>query len=383
MDHTNRPQNGRFSSGPCTKRPGWSSAALNNALVGRSHRAGVCKTRIQDAMDLSRALLNIPEDYLIGIVPGSDTGAMEIAMWNLLGARGTNVVYWESFGKDWKTDMVSHLNLSDTQIHTADYGDIPDLSQIDFNNDTVFVWNGTTSGVKCANGDWIPDDRQGLTLCDATSAAFAMELPWEKLDVVTYSWQKVLGGEAGFGVLILSPRAVERINTYKPAWPIPKLFRLHKGDQLNTGIFQGNTINTLSMLCLEDYLDALTWAQSVGGLTGLIDRSQANLNAIENWVAQHEWIDFLCTDPAHRSNTSVCLKITATWFTEADADQQAAIMKAICSKLEKEGIAYDINGYRDAPPGLRIWAGATVESSDIDTLLPWVAWAYDEVKNAQ
>jgi phosphoserine aminotransferase len=383
MNQHKRPNSGQFSSGPCSKRPGWNSQALDNAIVGRSHRSGICKSRIQQALDQSREILGIPADYLIGIVPGSDTGAMEIAMWNLLGATGVDVLYWESFSKDWNDDVIKHLGIKNANVHAADYGHLPDLTNVNFDNDAIFAWNGTTSGVKLANGDWIPSDRKGLTICDATSAAFAMELPWEKLDVTTYSWQKVLGGEAGFGMLVLSPRAVERLNSHLPTWPIPKLFRLRKGDKLDEGIFKGNTINTISMLCVEDYLDALKWAESVGGLAGLIQRSQENVAVIENWVNKTAWIDFLCVEAQNRSNTSVCLSITADWFTQLDNDQQQACMKSLTGMLEKEGIAFDINGYRAAPPGLRIWAGATVETADITDLLPWIEWAFQQVQDAQ
>ncbi len=368
-----------FSSGPCAKRPGWTVAALNNATVGRSHRSGLCKKRIAQALDETRELLGIPDDYLIGIVPGSDTGAMEMAIWNLLGARAIDVLCWESFSEDWKTDVIKHLGLEAT-VHAADYGQLPDLSNVNFNNDVVFVWNGTTSGVCVPNADWIASDRDGLTICDATSAVFAMDLDWSKLDVVTYSWQKALGGEAGFGMMILSPRAIERLNTYMPSWPLPKLFRLRKGTQINEGIFKGETINTISMLCVEDYLDALAWTKQNGGLAGLIERSKNNLLAITEWVEQIDWIDFLADHSDYRSSTSVCLKISADWFQVLSQDEQTACMKSLIRYLEDEQVAYDINAYRSAPPGLRIWGGATVETSDLKLLFPWIEQAYAAVQ---
>jgi len=377
-----RPANPNFSSGPCAKRPGWSLSALEDACLGRSHRSGPGKAKLAEAIDRTRAILGVPEDYRIGIVPASDTGAVEMALWSLLGARGVDVLAWESFGSGWVGDVLNQLKLDDVRRMDADYGELPDLSLTDPDRDIVFTWNGTTSGVCVPDGDWIADDRNGLTICDATSAVFAMDLPWQKLDVVTYSWQKVMGGEAAHGMLILSPRAVERLENYSPVWPMPKIFRLTKGGKLIDGVFRGETINTPSMLCVEDYIDALVWADGLGGLEGLIGRSQANLAALENWVAGADWVDFLAGDKAIRSNTSVCLKIVDPWFTALDADAQAAVAKKIASLLDGEGVAYDIGAYRDAPPGLRIWAGATVETSDLEGLTPWLDWAFNEVKNA-
>jgi len=377
-----RPANPNFSSGPCAKRPGWSLSALEDACLGRSHRSGPGKAKLAEAIDRTRAILGVPEDYRIGIVPASDTGAVEMALWSLLGARGVDVLAWESFGSGWVGDVLNQLKLDDVRRMDADYGELPDLSLTDPDRDIVFTWNGTTSGVCVPDGDWIADDRNGLTICDATSAVFAMDLPWQKLDVVTYSWQKVMGGEAAHGMLILSPRAVERLENYSPVWPMPKIFRLTKGGKLIDGVFRGETINTPSMLCVEDYIDALVWADGLGGLEGLIGRSQANLAALENWVAGADWVDFLAGDKAIRSNTSVCLKIVDPWFTALDADAQAAAAKKIASLLDGEGVAYDIGAYRDAPPGLRIWAGATVETSDLEGLTPWLDWAFNEVKNA-
>ena len=377
-----RPANPNFSSGPCAKRPGWSLSALEDACLGRSHRSGPGKAKLAEAIDRTRAILGVPEDYRIGIVPASDTGAVEMALWSLLGARGVDVLAWESFGSGWVGDVLNQLKLDDVRRMDADYGELPDLSLTDPDRDIVFTWNGTTSGACVPDGDWIADDRNGLTICDATSAVFAMDLPWQKLDVVTYSWQKVMGGEAAHGMLILSPRAVERLENYSPVWPMPKIFRLTKGGKLIDGVFRGETINTPSMLCVEDYIDALVWADGLGGLEGLIGRSQANLAALENWVAGADWVDFLAGDKAIRSNTSVCLKIVDPWFTALDADAQAAAAKKIASLLDGEGVAYDIGAYRDAPPGLRIWAGATVETSDLEGLTPWLDWAFNEVKNA-
>lgn len=371
-----------FSSGPCAKRPGWSVDALNNALTGRSHRSKPGKTKLKYAIDKTREVLGVPADYRIGIVPGSDTGAVEMALWSLLGARGVDMLAWESFGAGWVSDVAKQLKLDKVRVFEGDYGHLPDLDAVDFDNDVVFTWNGTTSGVKVPDGDWIDDNRKGLTICDATSAAFAMDLPFEKLDVVTYSWQKVLGGEAAHGVLILSPRAVERLENYTPAWPLPKIFRLTKGGKLIEGIFEGATINTPSMLCVEDYIDALEWADGLGGLKGLIAKSEANLKVLEDWVAKTDWVDFLATDKATRSNTSVCLKVVDPWFASLDADAQAAVPKKLAALLDAEGVAFDIGGYRDAPPGLRIWTGATVEAEDLKALTPWLDWAYAEAKAA-
>ncbi|MDZ5699169.1 phosphoserine transaminase [Chelativorans sp. M5D2P16] len=377
-----RPANPHFSSGPCAKRPGWTPEVLEGAALGRSHRAKIGKEKLARAIALTREVLQVPEDYRIGIVPASDTGAVEMALWSLLGARGVDMVAWESFGSGWVTDVIKQLKLPDVRRIEADYGKLPDLTQVDFDRDVVFTWNGTTSGVRVPNGDFIPAERAGLTVCDATSAAFAQRLDFAKLDVVTFSWQKVLGGEAAHGVLILSPRAVERLESYTPAWPLPKIFRLTKGGKLNEGIFRGETINTPSMLCVEDYLDALTWAQSVGGLDGLIARADANFAAIDRFVEKSGWLAHLAEDPATRSNTSVCLTIVDQEVTKLDAEALAAFAKGIVSRLDKEGVAYDIGHYRDAPPGLRIWAGATVETSDLEALMPWLDWAFHEQKAA-
>ena len=375
-----RPANPNFSSGPCAKRPGWTVDALNDALTGRSHRSGPGKKKLAEAIDRTRAILGVPDDYKIGIVPASDTGAVEMAMWSLLGARGVELLVWESFGKGWATDVTKQLKLDDVKVTEAGYGEIPDLGAVDFSRDVIFTYNGTTSGVKVPNGDWIPDDREGLTIADSTSAAFAMDLPWNKLDVVTYSWQKVMGGEAAHGMLILSPRAVERLQTYTPAWPMPKIFRMTKGGELIEGIFRGETINTPSMIAVEDAIDGLKWAESIGGLEGLKARSEANLAAIEAWVEQSDWCAFLAEDKAIRSNTSVCLKVKDPAFTAKDPKTQATALKLMTTLLNDEGVAYDIGGYRDAPAGLRIWAGATVETSDLEALLPWLDWAYGQVK---
>lgn len=376
-----RPDNPRFSSGPCTKRPGWAPDALGDAALGRSHRAKIGKTKLARAIDLTREVLNVPAGHRIGIVPASDTGAVEMALWSMLGARGVDMLAWESFGSGWVTDVVKQLKLDDVRTLTASYGDLPNLADVDFSRDVVFTWNGTTSGVRVPDGDWISADREGLTICDATSAAFAQDLAFDKLDVVTFSWQKVLGGEAAHGVLILSPRAVERLETYTPAWPMPKIFRMTKAGKLNEGIFKGETINTPSMLCVEDYIDALEWAQSVGGLEGLIARADGNMEVIADWVDATPWIDFLARDPATRSNTSVCLSITDPDITALEPADQAAFAKAMATALDAEGVAYDIGSYRDAPPGLRIWTGATVEASDIAALMPWLDWAFANVKS--
>jgi phosphoserine aminotransferase len=378
----NRPQSPNFSSGPCAKRPGWSVEVLNNALLGRSHRSRLGRERLKEVITRTKSILGIPETYVCGIVPASDTGAIELAMWSLLGARGVDMVAWESFGSSWVTDVQKQLKLSDCRTIKADYGVLPDLSQIDCDRDVVFTWNGTTSGVKTPNGDWIPDNRQGLTLADATSAVFAMDIPWSKLDVVTWSWQKVMGGEAAHGMIVLSPRAVERLESYTPAWPLPKIFRLTKGGKLEKAIFEGDTINTPSMLCVEDALDGLKWAEQLGGLPALIQRSEANLKAIADWVDATAWVDFLAADPNTRSNTSICLKVADPWFNALTLDEQAKGIKKMVALLESEQIAYDIASYRDAPPGLRIWGGATVETADIEALLPWLDWAYEETKSS-
>jgi len=371
-----RPNNPNFSSGPCAKRPGWSLGALEGAFLGRSHRAKAGKARIAEVIARSRAILGMPDDWRLGVVPASDTGAVEIAMWSLLGARGVDLLAWESFGKGWVTDAVKQLRLSDARVLEAEYGKLPELSEVDPARDVVFTWNGTTSGVRVPDAHWIAADREGLSICDATSAAFAMDLDWAKLDAVTWSWQKVLGGEAAHGMLALSPRAVERLESYRPAWPLPKIFRLTKGDKLNEDIFEGATINTPSMLCVEDALDGLRWAERIGGLPELIRRSEANLAAVADWAAGRDWVDFLAAAPETRSCTSICLKITAPWFTGLAPDAQRAAAKRMADILADEGVAFDINGYRDAPAGLRIWGGATVETADVEALTPWLDWAY-------
>ncbi|MEO1067439.1 MAG: phosphoserine transaminase [Pseudomonadota bacterium] len=376
-----RPANPNFSSGPCAKRPGWSLDALQDAALGRSHRAKIGKSKLKQAIDETRTVLGVPDDYLIGIVPASDTGAYEMAMWTMLGARGVTMLAWESFGAGWVSDAVKQLKLENVTTTTAEYGHLPDLSAVNFDDDVCFTWNGTTSGVRVPNGDWIPADRAGLTLCDATSAAFAQDLAWDKLDVVTYSWQKVLGGEAAHGILILSPRAVERLESYTPAWPLPKIFRLTKGGKLIGGIFEGATINTPSMLCVEDYLDALAWSASIGGLSGLMKRADANFDVLDEWVARTDWVDFLAVDPSTRSNTSVCLVIKDAEVAQLDADGQAAFAKKLTALLDVEGVAYDIGAYRDAPAGLRIWAGATVEADDLKALTAWLDWAFHMLKS--
>lgn len=374
---TQKPNRPFFSSGPCAKHPGWSVSALSGAWSGRSHRAAGGKAKLAEVIDRSRAILGIPDDYRIAIVPASDTGAVEMALWSLLGARGTDMLVWESFGKGWATDVIKQLKLEDVRVLEADYGDLPDLTQVDFARDVVFTWNGTTSGVRVPDGDWIAADREGLTICDATSAAFAMDLPWDKLDVATWSWQKVLGGEGAHGMLVLSPRAVERLESYSPAWPLPKIFRLTKGGKLNDGIFRGETINTPSMLCVEDAIDSLKWAEEIGGLPKLIQRSKSSLAAVSSWVGKTPWVEFLAKDEATRSCTSICLRITDTGAL--GGDEAAAAPKKIAALLEKEGIAFDIGAYRDAPPGLRVWGGATVEPLDIQMLMPWIEWAHEEV----
>ncbi len=375
-----RPENPNFSSGPCSKRPGWSLEALSDATIGRSHRSKLGKAKLAEAIELSKEILQIPSDYRLGIVPASDTGAVEMAMWTMLGQRGVDVVAWESFGKGWVTDALKQLKLEDINTYEADYGQIPNLSEVDTDRDVVFTWNGTTSGVRVPNGDWIKDNRQGLTICDATSAAFAMEIPWQKIDVLTYSWQKVMGGEAAHGVIVLSPRAVERLESYTPDRPLPKIFRLTKGGKLIEGIFEGSTINTPSMLCVEDAIDGLKWAKSIGGLSKLIERSNNNLEVLENWVAKSEWIDFLVEDKSLRSNTSICLKIVDKWYKSLSKEEQGAIAKELVSLMAKEKVAYDIGSYRDAPPGLRIWGGATVESKDMEALTHWLDWGFSQIK---
>jgi len=374
-----KPANPCFSSGPCPKRPGWTVDALSGALVGRSHRSKEGKARLKSAIEETRRLLGIPADYRIGIVPASDTGAVEMALWSLLGSRPVDVLAWESFGQEWVSDITESLRLPDTRVMTAPYGGLPDLAAVDFSHDVVFVWNGTTSGARLPNADWIPADRAGLAICDATSAVFAMELPWDKLDVVTYSWQKVLGGEGAHGMIVLSPRAAERLTSWEPVHPLPKIFRLAKDRKIDEALFEGATINTPSMLCVEDYLDALRWADGLGGLSALCARSQANLAVLAGWVARTPWVEFLAANPAQRSSTSICLKITAPWFLELDAKARAQAVEKMANLLAAEGVAYDINGYRSAPPGLRIWGGATVEAADLEALLPWLEWAYAQV----
>ena len=382
MKPTRRPTNPCFSSGPCAKRPGWSPAVLRGALLGRSHRSGMGLARLVDVIERSRGLLQMPADYRLGIVPASDTGAVEIALWSLLGARGVDLLAWENFGEGWVTDVTEQLKPRDVRLLQASYGRLPDLAAVDPDRDTVFVWNGTTSGVRVPNGDWIAGDRRGLTICDATSAAFAMRLPWDKLDVVTWSWQKALGGEAGHGMLALSPRAVERLETYTPPWPLPKLFRLTQNGKLIEGIFRGETINTPSMLCVEDALDSLRWAESVGGLDALIARSEGNLTAVAQWVEHSSWARFLAEDPATRSCTSIQLSIADPWFAGLSPDGRFRAVRSMTARLEKEGAGYDLASHRASPPGIRIWAGATVERSDVEALLPWLDWAWEQERDA-
>ena len=375
-----KPSNPNFSSGPTTKRPNWLINNLEGALLGRSHRASECKERLKKVITKSKSILNLPEDYLVGIMPGSDTGALEAAMWSLLGNRGIDVLAWENFGKEWVIDVVDELKIEDRNVHLSDYGTLPDLTKVNFSRDVIFTWNGTTSGVRVPNGDWIPDDREGLTICDATSAIFAMPIDYNKCDVLTWSWQKVLGGEAGHGMLALSPRALQRLQTYQPPWPIPKVFRIASKKKLISGIFEGNTINTPSMLCVEDAIDGLNWSEEIGGLDELFRRSNTSLSLIETWVQNISWVDFLNADKQTRSNTSITFKIVEDWFVKKEEKQQRDIMKEITSLLTKENIAYDINGYPKAPPSFRIWGGGTVEPDNIKNLLPWIDWAYHQVK---
>ena len=376
-----RPENPSFSSGPCAKRPGWNLAALENACLGRSHRSTEGKARLTEVIERSKNLLGLPADYLVGIVGGSDTAAVEMALWNLLGARGVDVFAWESFSRGWADEIINQLGLEDTRVFEADYGSLPDLAQADPSRDVVFTWNGTTSGVRVPDGDWIAEDREGLSICDATSAVFAMELPWDRLDVTTYSWQKVLGGEAQHGIIILSPRAIERLESYQPERPLPKLFRLKKNGKLISGIFEGSTINTPSLLCVEDALDGLKWVDSIGGARGLAARSEKNLAAVSAWVERSEWVDFLAADPATRSCTSICLKIVDPWFAAQSVEEQNAIEKRLVAMLAEEGAARDIGSYAAAPPGLRVWGGGTVETSDLEALFPWLDWAFEETRN--
>ena len=377
-----RPLVPHFSSGPCAKRPGWNLQALTDALIGRSHRSKSGRAKLKRAIELTREILGVPAAHRVGIVPASDTGAVEMALWSMLGARPVTVLAWESFGEGWVTDVVKQLKLQDVTLIKADYGELPDLAPIDAATDVVFTWNGTTSGVRVPDADWIAADRQGLAICDATSAAFAQPLDWAKLDVVTFSWQKVLGGEAAHGMLILSPRAVERLETYQPPWPLPKIFRMTKGGKLNAAIFEGDTINTPSMLCVEDYLDTLQWAKSIGGLAALIARADANARTIADWVGRTAWVDFLAQNPRTRSNTSVCLKVVDPAVAALPHDRQTAFVKNMAAVLEKEGVAYDIASHRDAPPGLRIWCGSTVEASDLEALTPWLDWAFAQTRTA-
>ena len=377
-----KPNHPFFSSGPCSKRPGWNLEALNNAFLGRSHRAKSGKAKLNEVIVKSKELLELPDDYLVGIVPASDTGAIEMAMWSLLGQRGVDVCGWESFGLTWVKDITKQLKLNDVTIHDIkDYGELPDLSKVNFDNDVVFTWNGTTSGVCVPNADWIPNDRKGLAICDATSAVFAMDMDFTKLDVVTWSWQKVLGGEGAHGMIALSPKAIERLETYKPKWPLPKIYRLTSKGKLADGVFKGATINTPSMFCVEDALDALAWVESIGGAKGAIDRSTKNLDAVKYWVEQSDWADFLCEDKSNLSSTSICLKVKDSNFLKLSEEEQSNKIKEINNLLDKEKVAYDINSYRTAPPGFRIWGGSTVETSDIENLLPWLDWAYAVVSS--
>jgi phosphoserine aminotransferase len=377
-----RPGVANFSSGPCAKRPGWTLASLDKALLGRSHRSKPGKQKLAEVIDRTRAVLGIPATHRIAIVPASDTGAVEMALWSLLGPRGVDVLAWESFGEAWAVDIARQLRLADARVMKAPYGALPDLSRVDFARDVVFTWNGTTSGVRVPGGDWIAPDRAGLTICDATSAAFAMRLPWDRLDVTTWSWQKVLGGEGQHGMLVLGPRAVERLEIHVPAWPMPKLFRMTSGGKLVEGLFRGETINTPSMLAVEDAIDGLRWAEGIGGLDALVARSESNLAAIESWVARSGWAGFLASDKATRSCTSVCLRIVDPAILALPAEVQAALPKRIAALLEAEKVAFDIDAYRDAPPGLRIWAGATIERADLEALFPWLDWAFDEARAA-
>ena len=383
MKPTARPRSPNFSSGPCAKRPGWQPSVLAGALVGRSHRSAAGRAKLREVIDRSAALLGLPQGYRLGIVPASDTGAMEMALWSLLGERPVDVCAWESFGKGWVTDIVGQLKLEDVRVLEADYGALPDLHAVDPRHDVVFTWNGTTSGVRVPDGEWIADDREGLTICDATSAVFSMAMPWEKLDVVTYSWQKALGGEAQHGVIVLGPRAVERLESYTPPWPLPKLFRMTKKGKVDDAIFRGDTINTPSMLCVEDVLDSLAWCESQGGVQALMTRSEANLGAVAQWVEQSSWCGFLAAEPAHRSSTSICLRVIDPWFAKKTGAEQAALAKQLAAQLAAEEVAYDIGSYRDAPPGLRLWGGATVETSDLEAVLPWLDWAYEELRSGR
>jgi phosphoserine aminotransferase len=375
-----KPDNPNFSSGPTTKRPNWSLSNLKSAHLGRSHRSAECKSKLSEVITRTKKILNLPEDYLLGIMPGSDTGALEASLWNLLGLRGVDVLAWENFGKDWVIDVVDQLKIKNLNVFEADYGDLPNLSKVNFNNDVIFTWNGTTSGVRVPNGDWIPDDREGLTICDATSAIFAMPIDYNKCDVLTWSWQKVLGGEAGHGMLALSPRALQRLQTYQPPWPIPKAFRLAENKKLISGIFKDTTINTPSMLCVEDVLDALNWVEEIGGLEKLFDRSNSSLKYVSDWINKTPWVEFMNPNEKTRSNTGITFQIKEDWFQKMEENKKRDLMTKITNNLAKENVAYDINGYPKAPPSFRIWGGGTVEPEDINALLPWIDWAYGESK---
>ena len=375
-----KPDNPNFSSGPCAKRPGWSIDNLKNSLLGRSHRATECKKKLNEVIALSKSILKLPSDYLVGIMPASDTGALESALWSLLGSRGIDILAWENFGKDWVLDVVDELKIEDKNVYLAPYGDLPDLYNLDFSRDVIFAWNGTTSGTRVPNGDWIPDNREGLTICDATSAVFAMNIDYKKCDVLTWSWQKVLGGEAAHGMIALSPRAIKRLESHQPSWPIPKIFRMASKKKLISGIFEGSTINTPSMLCVEDALDALNWAKNLGGLGSLISRSNKSFAYINDWINESSWVEFLSKEPSTRSSTSITFKIKEKWFLEKEENDQRLIMKEIINLLTKEKVAYDINGYPKAPPSFRIWGGGTVEPENVNKLLPWIDWAYNEIK---
>ena len=378
-----KPFNQNFSSGPTTKRPNWSLSNLENALLGRSHRSNECKEKLKEVIEESKQILGLPDNYLLGIMPGSDTGALEASLWSLLGCRGVDILAWENFGKDWVTDVLEELKINDLNVYEADYGSLPNLSKIDFDRDVIFTWNGTTSGVKVPNGDWISSDRKGLTICDATSAIFAMPIDYEKCDVLTWSWQKVLGGEAAHGMLALSPRAVERLETFKPTWPIPKAFKLAEKKNLISGIFEGVTINTPSMLCVEDILDTLKWVRDIGGLQELFKRSNTSLEHISKWIDKNDWVEFMNSNEETRSNTGITFQISGSWFINREEADQREIMKTITSLLAKENVAQDINGYPKAPPSFRVWGGGTVEPDDIKILLPWISWAYEKAKLQQ
>ena len=378
---TLKPSNNNFSSGPCSKRPGWSIEVLKNSPIGRSHRHKVCKEKLNEAIIKSKKILELPDSYLVGIMTGSNTGALEAAMWSLLGHKGVDILAWENFGKDWVIDVIDQLKINNVNKHLADYGKLPDLSKVNFNNDVIFTWNGTTAGVRIPDGDWIPDDRKGLTICDATSGIFAMDIDCSKLDVITWSWQKVLGAEAAHGMLALSPRAVERLENHVPSWPIPKLFRLANKKKLIKGIFEGATINTPSMICVEDVLDALNWVDSIGGKKELVKISNENLRIVEDWINKSNNFKFMCEDKKTRSATSITVLVKDEWFTKFNEEEQRIVLKKLFSLLEKEGVANDINGYPKAPPSIRIWGGSTVQNSDIKALLPWIDWAYNSIKN--